>query len=250
MIPYRFSDKTARLAVRTAMATMAVLASAALLPLSGCGPSIDAASKADIDRQIAAMQAPAASFPAPSAGDFRPMPLAPGQWAKFKIVNDEGEPSFYTYKVLGEEGGAFWVEVAMDSYQGKNLQKMLVFFGSRTDPKELEIRAVVTKDIKGNVIELPRDMMPMMQGLYKSAVASLVLSWQGLPQESASAPAGSFNGCYKTRSKAQWGPWKSEADSWSHTAVPINGLVKSRGVDKKFDMDLVAYGLTGAASEF
>jgi hypothetical protein len=247
MMSYRFSDKAARFTVRTAMA---VVASSALLSLGGCGPSINAASKADIDRQIAALQAPSASIPAPAAGDFRPMPLAAGQWAKFKIVNDKGEPSFYTYKILGEEAGAFWVEVAMDTYQGKTLQKMLAFFGSRTDPKELEIRAVITKDIKGNVIELPRDMMPMMQSLYKSAVASLILSWQGLPQESASAPAGTFNGCYKTRSKAQWGPWKSEADSWSHPAVPINGLVKSRGVDKKFDMDLVAYGLTGAASEF
>lgn len=247
MIPRRFSVTAARLTVRSAMAGVAC---ASLLSLGGCGPSINAASKADIDRQIAALQAPSASIPAPAAGDFRPMPLAAGQWAKFKIVNDKGEPSFYTYKILGEEAGAFWVEVAMDSYQGKTLQKMLVFFGSRTDPKELEIRAVATKDVKGNVNELPREMMPMIQNLYKGAVASLILSWQGLPQEGAAAPAGRFDGCYKTRSKAQWGPWKSEADSWSHTAVPINGLVKSRGVDKKFDMDLVAYGVTGAASEF
>lgn len=247
MLPYRFSDKAARFTVRT---TIAVVASAALLSLGGCGPSINAASKADIDRQIAALQAPSASIPAPAAGDFSPMPFAAGQWSKFKIVNDKGEPSFYTYKILGEEAGAFWVEVAMDGYQGKTLQKMLVYFGSRTDPKDLEIRAVITKDVKGNTNELPREMMPMMQNLYKSAVTSLVLSWQGLPQESASTPAGTFQGCYKTRSKAQWGPWKSEADSWSHPAVPINGLVKSRGVDKKFDMDLVAYGLKGAVSEF
>jgi hypothetical protein len=247
MMNHGFSGKAVRLAVRAALA---LFASASLLSLGGCGPSINAASKADIDRQIAALQAPSNSVPAPAAGQFRPMPLAPGQWAKFKIVNDEGQPSFYTYKVLGEEAGAYWVEVAMDEYRGKTLQKMLVFFGSRTDPKELEIRAVATKDVNGNVTELPRDMMPMIQNLYKSAVASLILSWEGLPQEDASAPAGSFDGCYKTRSKAQWGPWKSEADSWSHTAVPINGLVKSRGVDKKFDMDLAAYGLTGAKSEF
>jgi hypothetical protein len=246
-MPYRIFRKSARLALRTALA---VALSAALLSLGGCGPSINAASKADIDRQIAALQAPSASIPAPAAGDFRPMPLAAGQWAKFKIVNDKGEPSFYTYKILGEESGAFWVEVAMDSYQGKTLQKMLVFFGSRTDPKEAEIRAVATRDVRGNVNELPREMMPMMQNLYKGAVASLILSWQGLPQESATAPAGNFAGCYKTRSKAQWGPWKSVADSWSHPSVPINGLVKSRGVDKRFDMDLVGYGLTGATSEF
>jgi hypothetical protein len=217
--------------------------------LSGCGPSINAAAKADIDRQVSELKAPSVEIPAPSPGEFTPMPLAAGQWARFKMADEKGEPSLLTYKVIGEEGGAHWIEVVNDNYTGRMIQKMLVHFGSRTDPKEVEIRAVTTKDAAGRVNELPKEVMPMMQTLYKSAVSSLILEWKGLPQEAASSPAGNFAGCFKARSKAQWGPWKSEADSWAHPKVPINGLVRSKGTDKKFEMELVAYGLTGAVSE-
>ena len=33
-------------------------------------------------------------------------------------------------------------------------------------------------------------------------------------------PAGRFDGCVRARSDAQWGPWKTTADSWRHPAVP------------------------------
>ena len=46
----------------------------------GCGPSIDAAAKADIDGRVAALHASSDSFPAPT--DFVPMPLVAGQWKK------------------------------------------------------------------------------------------------------------------------------------------------------------------------
>jgi hypothetical protein len=89
-----------------------------------------------------------------------------------------------------------------------------------------------------------------MEDLFKGPLSSLILDWTGLPQEDAIAPAGSFAGCYKARTKAQWGPWKSEADSWCHPAVPINGLVRGKGTRKKFEMELIAYGLAGAVSEY
>lgn len=218
--------------------------------LVGCGPSINAAAKADIDRRVTDMKAPANTVPAPAPSAFLPLPLAAGQWSQFKMVNDKSEPSFMTYKVLSEEGGAYWIEIVMDTYHGKTIEKMLANFGDRMDPSQVEIRAVSTKDAKGRVNTLPPEVMPMMQSLYKGAVSSMVISWKGLPQEAAVSPAGKFGGCYKVHSKVQYGPWKSEADSWSHPAVPINGLVRSVGTDKKFEMELVAYGLSGATSEF
>ena len=78
----------------------------------------------------------------------------------------------------------------------------------------------------------------------------LVINWQGLPQESAAVPAGKFDGCFKARTDAQWGPWRSVADSWSHPAVPLSGAVRSQGVDRPFTMELAAFGTSGAVSEF
>ena len=221
---------------------------AALAP--ACGPSVDPAAKADIDRRVGLLQAPAATIPPPAPGVFQAIPFAPGQWTQYKMVDDKGQPSFLTYKVLAEEGGAFWLEMVSDTYYGRQLTLLLAYFGSRTDPSQLEIRAAKTKDSKGRVNEIPPTMMPMMQGLYRGMVSSLVLSWQGLPQEGTAVPAGRFDACFKTRSEAQWGMWRSTADGWSHPAVPVSGLVRSQGLDKPFTMELVAFGLTGAVSEF
>jgi len=227
---------------------LALAAGLTALALTGCGPSIDAAAKADIDGRVAALHASGASFPAPSG--FVPMPLAAGQWTQHKLVNEKGEPSFITYKVLRQDGDAFVIETVHESYTGKMMQQMVAAFGNRMDPSQIQIRAFKMKDAKGRVNELPPGVMPMMQSMYKNAVAMLVVNWQGMPQEDATVPAGQFAGCYKVRTDAQWAGFRSVSDSWSHPSVPLSGMVRSKGVDKATTMELVAFGTSGAVSEF
>jgi hypothetical protein len=222
--------------------------SAVTLCLVACGPSIDPAAKADIDRRVAALQMGGVSAPAPAV--FEPMPLAVGQWSEYKLVDDKGQPSFLTYKIVGQEADAVWLEVVNDRYTGRTTQKMLVAFVDRMDPAQIQIRAVKTRDARGNVTELPPAMLSLFQSAYQGIVSSLVIHWQGLPQESISVPAGRFDGCFRARTVAQWGPWKSTADSWSHPAVPLSGAVRSQGVDRQFTMELTAFGLSGATDDF
>lgn len=221
---------------------------ACVLALGACGPSIDPAAKADIDGRVAALQAGGGVFPAPTT--LEPLPLAAGQWSQYKMVDDKGQPSFLTYKVLGEEGGAYWIETLHESYFGRTAQKMLIAFASRLDPSQMDIRAVVTLDKRGNVNPMPPAMMPLLQSTFRSALAALVINWQGLPQESVVVPAGRFEGCFRARSEAQWGPYRSTADSWRHPVVPVSGLVRSQGLDHPFTMELVAFGMTGATPDF
>ncbi len=218
------------------------------LTLAACGPSIDPAAKADIDGRVAALQGNTGAMPPPAS--FEPMPLIAGQWSQYKMTDDKGQPSFLTYKILGEEAGATWIEVLHETYFGATAQKMLIAFGSRVDPTQVEIRAVITRDAHGRINEMPPALMPMLQSTFRGIVSSMVINWQGLPQEAAVVPAGRFEGCFHARSSAQWGPWKSTADSWSHPAVPINGVVRTQGVDRPFTMELVAFGLTGATATF
>jgi len=227
---------------------VALAACLAGLTLAGCGPSIDAAAKADVDGRVAALHAASDSFPAPTG--FIPMPLAAGQWTQHKLVNEKGEPSFITYKILRQEGDAFVIETVHEAYTGKTMQQLVVAFGNRMDPSQIEVRAFKMKDSKGRVNELPPGVMPMMQSMYKNAVSMLVMNWQGMPQEDATVPAGHFTGCYKVRTDAQWAGFRSVSDSWSHPAVPLSGMVKSKGVDKATTMELVAFGTSGASSEF
>jgi hypothetical protein len=233
--------------MKNALLCALVLVAPVSLALSGCGPSIDAAAKADIDRRVAGLAPAAQSFPAPT--DFVPKPLAVGQWTQLKLVSDQGEPSFSTYKIVGEEGGAHWVEVVNESYTGKTVTKMLLFMGDRMNPKTMEIRAVRIKDKDGRVNAIEGPMIQLMKSMWQGVLDTLVIYWQGLPQEDASVPAGKFAGCYKARTDASWGPWKAAATSWSHTQVPINGLVKSVGIDHPNTMELVGFGDSGATSE-
>jgi hypothetical protein len=229
----------------TTLARLAVLGS---LLLGACGPSIDAAAKADIDRRVAALGAPKQTYPAP--GGFVPLPFAAGQWVRIKMVDDKGQPSFVTQKILAQEGDAFWIESINETYVGRTATKLLLAIPNRMDPASVDIRAAMVKDKNGNVTDFTGPLLSMMRGTFQGVVSTMTVNWQGLPQEDASVPAGSFAGCFKARTDASWGPYHVASTSWSHAAVPISGLVKSVGIDKPTTMELVDFGLTGAASEF
>jgi hypothetical protein len=230
------------------MRALAGIALGTLLMAVGCGPSIDAAAKADIDKRVAALGAPKQSYPAPTG--FQPMPFAAGQWIRLKMVDDKGQPSFVTQKILSQEGDAFWLESITETYVGRNMVKLLLAIPNRMDPASVDIRAGAIKDKNGQVTELTGPLLSLMKSSYQSVVSTLTVTWQGLPQEDVAVPAGTFAGSYKARTDASWGPWNSSTTSWGHSAVPLSGLVKSVGIDKPTTMELVDFGLTGAVSEF
>jgi len=226
------------------------LAAASLaVTLSACGPSIDPAAKADIDRRVSVLQPGANVVAAPAPGLQAPMPFAVGQWTQYKLTDDKHEPSFLTQKIVGQQGDAIWLETVTDTYSGRTIQKILFAIGNRMDPSTVEVRAVIMKDPKGRVQEIPPPAISLMQSTYRGLLSALIVSWQGLPQEGATVPAGRFEGCFKARTDAQWGPWRSVADSWAHPAVPLSGTVRSQGVDRPFTMELTGYGTSGATSE-
>jgi hypothetical protein len=224
-----------------------LLGSLTLLAVAGCN-SIDPAAKADIDRRVAALGAPKQNYGAPAG--FQPMPFSAGQWTRHKLVDEDGQPSFLTYKLLSQEADAFWIEAVTESYSGTTMMKMLVAIPNRMDPSSIDIRAVSLKDKKGNIQVIDPMVLSLVKDTYRSSLSTMIINWQGLPQEDAVVPAGSFTGCFKARTDAAWGPWRSANLSWSHSGVPISGLVRSQGIDKPTKMELVDFGLSGAVSQF
>ena len=214
----------------------------------GCAPSIDPAAKADVDRRLATLAPSGQDYAPPTV--FMPRPLAVGQWTQHKMIDDKGQPALLTYKIVGESGGAFWVESVHESYFGKTATKSLLFIGDRMNPQSIDIRAMKTRDKNGRVSEIPPGTISLVQSMFRGSVSMLAVSWQGQAQEDAAVAAGRFAGCFKLRSDASWGPWHSASMSWSHAAVPISGMVKSQGIDKPMTMELVGFGDGGAVSEF
>ena len=46
---------------------------------------------------------------------------------------------------------------------------MLLAFASRTDLTQIEIRAVITLDKRGNINPMPPAMMPMLQSMFRAS---------------------------------------------------------------------------------
>jgi hypothetical protein len=217
-----------------------------LLPLA-CGPSIDSAAKTDIDRRVSAFVPSGQGFPAPAV--LAPKPLAAGQWTQHRLTSEKNEHSLITYKIVGEDSGAYWVEVANESYYGKTVTKILLAVADRANPSTMEIRAVKTKDKNGKLSEFQGPELQIMKPVWQGAVNMLAVSWQGLPQEAMNVVAGNFAACFKARTHASWGGWHTASTSWMHPAVPISGLVRSEGIDRPSTMELVGFGEAGATSE-
>jgi len=159
------------------------------------------------------------------------------------------EPGFFTYKVVGREADASWVESVSETYAGKTVTQMLVGLGDGRSPASIDLREVKVKDARGHVTTFDGPMLVAVRSLYGSAASALAVSWQGLAQEDVSALGGTFGGCFKTKSTVVLGPLRRESVTWSHPAVPITGLVKSHAVDGPAALELVAYGDAGAVSE-
>ena len=209
-----------------------------------------------MDARIANLRDRSTTVPAPPAGAFASMPSAPGQWVQYKMTLFDGEPKFLTKKVIGEEGGALWYEIVHETYEGRTIEQLLVAGGDRTDPEQVELRAVRKKDEKGQVTTLSRadlwdakhQMGPADIYMEHAVAASLIIHWRGLPQESTIVPAGQFEGCYRRHTEITRGKKRVE-DSWSHPEVPLGGLVRMQ-IDPRYVVELVAYGMTGARSDF
>jgi len=129
------------------------------------------------------------------------------------------------------------------------VMKMLVEQLGGRNPALMEIRAVKIKDRKGNVTEVDPNLLPITQAIYRNALTTLSLGWEGKPQEDVQAAAGTFARCYKVQADVAWGPWHGARVSWSHPAVPLSGLVRSRRLDRRGTLELVNFGEEGAQSE-
>jgi hypothetical protein len=213
----------------------------------GCG-RINETYKREVDGKVAALQASSTTYP---AQDGSPMPLAVGQWVDYKLTGSNKRPGFVSYKVVGQQGSAFWVETILTTYQGKQETRMLVDFGNRTDPATFRVHSVVMRS-NGKLLDYTPATMQLMQALWKPVMSSFALDWSAsAPREAARAGAGDFAGCYRRRLTLNVGPYQQLTDAWLHPAVPINGIVRSASVGKNPSItELIAFGTDGAKSSF
>jgi hypothetical protein len=222
-----------------------ILAAASLV--AACATGLDPAAKEDIDRRVTALAPPSQTFPAPTAAT--PLPLAVGQWTQHQLIDDQGRPSFLTTKLVGEDLGSYWLELVEETYSGRRVTRMLVYFGDRATASAMDIRAIKTRVGKGPVKDATPDELRSSRTDWAGVLSMLAVGWEGLPQEEARAPAGIFQGAYKKDTDEGWGPMLAKSTTWSHPVVPLSGLVRAQATERRNSLLLVSFGEKGALSE-
>ena len=221
--------------------------------LTACGPSIDPAAKADVDARIAKLADQAITIPAPQPGTVAPMPLATGQWAQYRVRLKDGEQLLRTTKILEKEGNAFWYEVVEDTYRGRTVERILVSFGDETQHPHVELLALKSKDAKGRIGQVSRRQLALpivTYDTYRAQFTAFIAPWPPRPEGPTVVPAGRFEGCSHETSAIKLRRHERVIESWWHPAVPLSGFVRLQDSSGAVENELVAYGTTGARSEF
>jgi hypothetical protein len=216
--------------------------------VAGCGPAVDHAAKADLDRRLA--QLPTSEETFPPSESYLPMAFVVGQWTEYRTTDDKGNAALVTYKLVGQETGAYWLEIVTDSDQGHKAAELLVAMSAGRDPAGMEIRAIRIKKGNGAPVDVePGVLSPQVRAQYRASLDLLAMPVEGDDKDDVRVPAGHFIGCYKVRTADVWGPWPGPAIACSHPSVPLSGVVRATPVGKTGLMELVGFGTTGAESE-
>jgi len=231
---------------RSARPLVLGIAAAALLACGG--PSVNPALQSSIDKRVLSFKQFSDNvYEAPQS--TTPLPLAVGQWTRYKMMDKKGNPALVTYKVVGEEAGAFWLEMVRETYYEKQITQLLVSLGNGRTLDDVDVRMMKQKTDDHSPTEFPGTVLGLMKPLWKPMLENMVVDWQNKEQDDARVPAGVFNKCYQAYSTFSLLGSTEKMRTWSHPVVPLGGNVRSQSVDSTMSMVLLEFGLTGATSE-
>ncbi len=223
--------------------TIIILSALGLL-LVACGhPTLNPQLKSQVDAEVAAVSG-GHNVTTPSEGKAKPP--ASGQWVRYRVIDEKGEPSLLTYKVVGAEGDAIWLEYSLVSYYYSTAYRMLVKWDLR-NLKSMDIRRVVERNEDGAPVEYDSMMLTVTRPFFKRMLSLIRQEWDTNANENVSVIAGHFTGCDRLTTEFYMGTHIT-SEAYAHSEVPICGIVKS--VSQSARLELLDYGFEGATASF
>jgi hypothetical protein len=215
--------------------------------LSGGSPSASAsAAVASAAPQPSASAATGNGLAAPER-DWA-LPLKTGQFVRYRVT-DKGQQSEFSYSVVGEEGGAHWLQVVTEKGGRRVVIQILLRLGERHTPKSAELLAVKMK-MGSMVREFRGATLAAMKNRVSGAMKELNLpGLTGLPQEDVTVPAGTFKSCFVREATTTLLGMTTRTKNWIHTGVPVLAMVKAEAPNGDYVIELMEYGETGAKNE-
>ena len=157
----------------------------------GCGKSEAEARGEPIETAPSASVAvQAAPTPSPKAEGAELLPLAVGQWTRHSVRRADGTSSEMSYKVVGTEGDAFWIEIESGAPGSGTVISLLITLKDRKDPASSDILAARMKLPGQEMREVRGDSLNSTKDAYKKNMAQMfVPGLAGMPQEDVTVPA-------------------------------------------------------------
>jgi hypothetical protein len=191
-----------------------------------------------------------ASYPA--SGQFtKPAAWAPGQYVVTgTTVKGKRDSVSTTLLVRREEKGWVIETISLDK-NGKESVGQMCLAGfdeamATGDPSKIDLVWMKTLDKDGKVSLTEGPALSMFKGLMKSSWEKLVSKVEAPADGGTIAvPAGSFAGTSSIKSSTKMMGSTIEAESWFHSAVPVNGVVLTKTTDGKTVSELLAFGTDG-----
>ena len=184
----------------------------------------------------------------------QPMPLAVGQYIVHGTTDDDGERSVSRTSIVGRDSGGWVYEFHSITGSEETLSQICIrgIEKARTsgNADDIEILWVKTKGEDGQVQKIEGPMLYMVRAMYKGAISNLNtkidIQTSGGP---VTVPAGTFAGTISAKAEVSILGRTFKSSAWYHSAVPINGLVKSVTDNNSNTIELLDFGARGATSQ-
>lgn len=220
----------------------------AALSCLACGPSVKPAMQAATDQLLRSY---AGGSTEGKPANYQPMRWEAGQWVAYKLTEADKPPSVTVMKVLGEEGGSWWLEFENQDHYTRSVMKMRYSKMPMTPEEAMEaLQAVIMKSEDQPVQTFDFASHPM-GAMMRRAMANTSFTPPTVSEESVedvTVSAGTFKAAARFRTTVSVGPVTKTYEGWFHPAVPLNGGVRSVSSDGKVTSELIGYGRTGAKS--
>jgi hypothetical protein len=163
---------------------------------------------------------------------LRPLPLKPGQWARYEERDAHGVIGEARFDAVATTFCGTWVRAALGDRRGARRTWLLCVRGTGGTPREHITRALVDD---GDVREIDpaRECGRELDALATRIVAPDLL--RAYERDEVTVPAGTFEDALRTQDSA--------GATWLHPLVPFSGAVKITGRDGREDV-LVEFGDT------
>lgn len=217
----------------------------ASIVLTACPPKTPSQSQI-VDSRIAALTASELIYKADALANNQ----RAGQWLQYKSVDEYGEPTLLTYKLISSDGFNHSIEVVEEDYHGSFASYIELRYDPGRDVENLEVKRVLTRHGEGAPKESSSEDLAVKKPYYRALASQLFTPWnQGVLDGDIVVGAGQFQGCLKLEMALTIVGLSFRANTWHHPFLPLNGMVRAERTDgTKGTIELVDFGLDGAHS--